>query len=175
MAQVLQGENLILFFRKYADRATSAGARLKFQTEHSIAQEKETEATKTKDGIINSITDGESTVDITSLAYVEDGETVEIWKELRKWFKANELVEIWQVNLADKATDGKYEADYFQGYFTSFEISAPADGAVELSASYAINGSGAQGKESLSEEQINAIRSAQYAYRTLAEGGAEQV
>lgn len=167
MAELIQGKNFLLFFRKLAEAKSKSAAKLKFQTEHSIKMEKETEATKTKDGVINSLSDGENTIDITSLAYVEDKKTKAMWKELREWFKEGAIVEIWQVDLSSKSSEN-YEVDYFQGYFKSFEISAPADGKVEFSASYAINGNGAEGKDTLSEDQQQAVSSAQYEYQKMA-------
>lgn len=172
MAELLSGKNFILFFRKHADQATTDGAKLKFQTEHSFSFEKETEATTTKDGIVNSISDGENTADITSLAYADDTETVEVWKQLRTWFKANELIEVWQVDVDSGTVGGTdFDAEYFQGYITSFEISAPADGNVELSMSYAINGSGVEGTDTLTAEQLATVQAAQYEYETIAATG----
>ncbi|MCB2836005.1 phage major tail protein, TP901-1 family [Streptococcus dysgalactiae subsp. dysgalactiae] len=175
MTELIQGKSFLLFFRKLADAKSKAADKLKFQTEHAIKMEKETEATKTKDGIINSLSDGENTIDIKSFAYTSDEKTTAIWKELRKYFKAGDVVEIWQVDLTSKgSSDQKYEAEYFQGYFTSFEISAPADGQVELSITYAINGNGAEGKDKLTEEQEQAVSDVLYKYKSMALGGAEE-
>ena len=55
MAELIMGENLVLFFREYAKRNSEDGAKLRFQTEHSLSFEKESEGTKTKDGVMNSI------------------------------------------------------------------------------------------------------------------------
>ncbi|MGP6139575.1 phage major tail protein, TP901-1 family [Jeotgalibaca sp. A127] len=170
MSELLSGKNFILFFRKRADHATSDGAKLKFQTEHSMSFGKETEATTTKDGVVNTISDGENTADITSLAYADDTQTVEVWKQLRSWFKANELIEMWQVDISSSEL-GTYDAEYYQGYITSFDISAPADGNVELSMSYAINGNGAEGVDTLTPEQLATVQSAQYEYETIAKTG----
>lgn len=167
MAELIQGKSFLLFFRRLDDAKTKDAAKLRFQTEHSIKMEKETEATKTKDGVINSLSDGENTIDISSLAYKEDTKTTATWKELKEWFKKGDIVEIWQVDLTSENGKG-YDVDYFQGYFTSFEISAPADGKVELSATYAINGNGAEGKDKLTETQQQAVSSAQYEYAKMA-------
>ena len=168
MAELIMGKNLILFFREYALRATQDGAKLRFQTEHSMSFEKETEATSTKDGIINTISDGENTVDITSLAYVDDTETTETWKELRDMFKRNALVEIWEVDITNATADTlAVEPLYIQGYFTSFEISAPADGQVELSYSFAVNGNGVTGEDTLTAEQLTAVQSTLYEYQSI--------
>ncbi|QBX23722.1 tail protein [Streptococcus phage Javan146] len=174
MTELIQGKSFLLFFRKLADAESEAADKLKFQTEHAIKMEKETEATKTKDGIINSLSDGENTIDIKSFAYTIDKGTTAIWKKLRKYFKAGDVVEIWQVDLTSKGSDGqKYEAEYFQGYFTSFEISAPADGQVELSMTYAINGNGVEGEDNLTPEQEQAVSDVLYKYKSMAKGGAE--
>ena len=168
MAELIMGKNLILFFRENALRAAQDGAKLRFQTEHSMSFSKETEATSTKDGIINTISDGENTADITSLAYVDDEETIEVWKQLRDMFKRNALVEIWEVDITN-ATTGTLAVEplYIQGYFTSFEISAPADGQVELSYSFAVNGNGVTGEDTLTAEQLTAVQSTLYEYQTI--------
>ena len=174
MAELIMGKNLILFFREYAKRTTEDGAKLRFQTEHSMSFSKETEATSTKDGIINTISDGENTVDITSLAYIDDEDTIETWKELRDMFKRNALVEIWEVDITNATASAlAVEPLYIQGYFTSFEISAPADGQVELSYSFAINGNGVTSADTLTAEQLTAVQSTLYEYQTIKATGAE--
>lgn len=170
MAELISGKDLVLFFRRRADHATEDGAKLRFQTEHSFSFGKETETIITKDGPINVISDGENTADITSLAYKEETAPIETWKNIRTWFKNNDLVEIWQVDVSSLST-GTYSVEYFQGYVTSFEISAPAEGRVELSMSYAINGNGAEGTDTLTAEQLAAIESTAYEYETIAKTG----
>lgn len=167
VARLLSGKDLILFFRKYADREQSEGAKLKFQTEHSISKEKESEAINTKDGIIQTISSGENSADITSLAYVEDNGTLEVWKELEEWFDDEELVEVWEVDITTATETGEYTARYYQGYFNSFEKSAPSDGQVELSIAYGINGNGITGTDTLTEGQVGAINNALYEYETI--------
>ncbi|WP_438467805.1 phage major tail protein, TP901-1 family [Streptococcus pluranimalium] len=169
MATLINGKDLIVFFRRFADRETQDAGKVRFQTEHTLNTEKETESTITKDGNVNTITDGESSGEFTSLAYREDDkETVNMWRELRKWYKANDLVEVWQVDLGSKDESGKYAVEYYQGYFSNFEISAPADGKVELSYEMAINGNGIEEMDTLTESQLAAVESAQYDYHTLA-------
>lgn len=170
--EVLSGRDVILFFRERALHATEDAAKLRFQTEHSISESKETESTLTKDGIINSISDGENTADITSLAYRDDQATLTTWKKLKDMFKRNALVEMWQVDITGVTAEApEVEATYFQGYFTSFEQSNPADGNVELSYSYAINGNGVEGTDVLTEAQIAAVQSLIYEYETMAATG----
>ena len=170
MAELLSGKDVILFFRKRADHATEDGAKLKFQSEHSVSKSKNNEATVTKDGTVNSISDGENTLDLTSFAYTEDTATVPMWKELEAWYDDNELTEIWEVNIASLKTE-RYDVTYYQGYFTSFEMSYPGEGNVELSMSYAINGKGVKGTDTLTAEQLASIESAAYEYQTIAKTG----
>ena len=171
MTQLIMGKDLILFFREYAKRFEEDGAKLRFQTEHTLSFEKETEATRTKDGVINTISDGENTGEITSLAYREDGGTVEVWRKLRDMYNRNAKVEVWQVDLGSKRQGGQgdeYDVEYYQGYFTSFEISAPSDAQVELNAGFAIDGNGATGVDTLTPEQTQAVEAALYEYTKIA-------
>lgn len=176
MPQAINGKDLLAFFRRFADRATVDARRNRFQTEHTVSAEKETNSTTTKDGPLNSIADGESTAEFTSIAYREDGaDVIALWKQMRKWFRDNELVEFWQVDFGSRRTeDGKevFDVDYYQGKFTSFELSAPADDLVELSFEFAIDGKGVEDHtDTLTAEQLQAIQSGMYDYETLAATG----
>ena len=172
MASVISGKDMLLFFRKRADHATADASKLRFQTEHSISMEKESESTQTKDGIYVTVSDGENSADISSLAYREDDETIEVWKELKGYFQDNEEMEMWQVDINSGLNGTDLDADYYRGFFTAFELSAAADGNVELSYTFAINGNGAEGTDSLTPEQLAEVRNAQYDYETLKATGA---
>lgn len=173
MARITMGDRLLLFFREYNLRETENGSKLRFQTEHSISKEKESDAIWTKDGTQNTIRDGENTISISSLKYEEDDDILSVLDKLEKMFEDNKLVEIWQVNLDSATTpEGTYSAHYFQGYFTSLEITA-ADSAVEVSLEYAINGRGAKGTDLLTPEQIGAINAEQYEYQSIKALGGE--
>lgn len=162
---LINGKNMLLFARLYKDRTEMAATKIRFQTEHSISMGMESDSVVTKDGTMQSITDGDNTIDMSSLAYNDDEETIFGWRYLRdEGFKNRELVEIWQVDL-DSLNEGQYDVDYFQGYFTSFDMSAPADGNVTLDYTYAINGTGARGTDTV---DVEAIRQALYDYQTMA-------
>ncbi|MFI3124857.1 phage major tail protein, TP901-1 family [Streptococcus suis] len=169
--ELIQGKDLIVFFRRVADQKKQDAGKVRFQTEHTINSEKEVETTNTKDGVVNSITDGETSGEFTSLAYRENVDTVNMWKEMRKWYLAKDKVEVWQVDLGSKRQNGGkevYDVDYYQGYLKNFEISAPSDDKVELSYEMAMDGNGVQAVDSLTETQKAAVEAAQYAYHTLA-------
>lgn len=164
MPEKISGQDYLLFFRAWKNRETESGAKLAFQTEHSVDLEKDTDTTQTKDGNINTITDGDNTISFTSLAYRDDEGTQTVWEKLRQYFKDEELVEVWEVDRNGKTTGEKYKADYYQGYFTSFSKSAPSDDNSELDVEFAINGQGVSGEVELSEEQ-QAL--AQYVFHDL--------
>lgn len=174
--EVMDGKDLLTFFRLLKDKKTADASRIRFMTEQTLSMEKETDSQTTVDGIVSSVADGENTIEFSSLAYRDtDAETIEMWKELRNWYLNNETVEVWNVDIKSgkKKNDGaqktEYLVDYFQGKFTSFELKAAADGKVELSYSYTIDGKGHfDKKDSLTPEQEAAVAAANYAYQTLA-------
>ena len=174
--EVMDGKDLLTFFRLLKDKKTADASRIRFMTEQTLSMEKETDSQTTVDGIVSSVADGENTIEFSSLAYRDtDAETIEMWKELRNWYLNNETVEVWNVDIKSgkKKNDGtqktEYLVDYFQGKFTSFELKAAADGKVELSYSYTIDGKGHfDKKDTLTPEQEQAVAAANYAYQTLA-------
>ena len=172
--EVMDGKDLLTFFRLLKNKKTADASRIRFMTEQTLSMEKETDSQTTVDGIVSSVADGENTIEFSALAYRDtDAETIEMWKELRNWYLNNETVEVWNVdiksgkkNVSEKT---EYLVDYFQGKFTSFELKAAADGKVELSYSYTIDGKGHfDKKDSLTPEQEAAVAAANYAYNTLA-------
>ena len=68
---------------------------------------------------------------------------------------ADELIEIWEANLAEPAQSGgnKFKGMYFQGYLTEMEKSSNAEDMVEISLTFGVNGSGAKGDVTVSLEQ----------------------
>ncbi|RHB84881.1 phage major tail protein, TP901-1 family [Streptococcus lutetiensis] len=178
-AEIINGKDYLSFFRRYADRSKKDAAAIRFMTEVSVKLEKETDSTSTVDGKVSSVSDGDNTLDVKSIAYrTEDPEVVEMWKQMREWFLNEEVVEVWNVDIKSGKENSdthktEYLVDYFQGKFTEFEMKSAADGKVELSYSYAIDGRGIWNhKDALSEEQQLAVKAAQYAYHTLAKESA---
>ena len=172
--EVMDGKDLLTFFRLLKDKKTADASRIRFMTEQTLSMEKETDSQTTVDGIVSSVADGENTIEFSSLAYRDtDAETIEMWKELRNWYLNNETVEVWNVDIKSGKKNGsektEYLVDYFQGKFTSFELKASADGKVELSYSYTIDGKGHfDKKDTLTPEQEQAVAAANYAYQKLA-------
>lgn len=169
--KTIHGMDLVLFFRKLAEKETADGARLRFQTEHSISESKETESNPTKDGQVVNVTDGEGSIDFTSYAYIEDGATIAMWETLYEWFQAEEMTEIWEVNTKDITPEGSYKPTYYVGYFTDYEKSAPADGIVELNFTFTLEGSGVKGEDTLTEAQLATLGSKAREYESINNSG----
>ena len=171
--EVMDGKDLLTFFRLLKEKNTADASRIRFMTEQTLSMEKETDSQATVDGIVSSVADGENTIEFSALAYRDtDAHTIAMWKELRKWFLDNETVEVWNVDIKSGKVNGaktEYLVDYFQGKFTSFELKAAADGKVELSYSFTIDGKGLfDQKDTLTTEQQAAVAAANYAYHKLA-------
>lgn len=173
--EVMDGKDLLTFFRLLKNKATTDAARIRFMTEQTLSMEKETDSQATVDGIVSSVADGENTIEFSALAYRDtDAETIEMWKELRNWYLANETVEVWNVDIKSGKENSvshqtEYLVDYFQGKFTSFELKAVADGKVELSYSFTIDGKGHfDTRDTLTPTQQAAVAAANYAYNKLA-------
>ncbi|HEM3710600.1 TPA: phage major tail protein, TP901-1 family [Streptococcus suis] len=173
--EAITGKDFLSFFRALKDSAIVDADRIRFMTEMTHSMEKETDTQTTVDGVVSSIADGENTLEFTALAYRDtDPDTIAVWKQMRKWFLDSETVEVWNVDIKsgkinEVTQKTEYLVDYFRGKFTSFELSSPADGKVELSYSYTIDGNGIfDHKDTLTESQEAAVKAAQYAYQTLA-------
>ena len=65
------------------------------------------------------------------------------------------LVELWEVNLDKPVANqtNKYEGTYYQAYLSEFTASSPADGNVEVSMTFGINGKGADGNVTVTASQ----------------------
>ena len=163
MARLISGKDVLALFREYDKRNTEDGTRIRFQSEVSLSEETSVEGTATTDGIYNTVSDGENTAEFTSLAYTEDTDTIELWKELKNFRRNNTYMEMWIIyNVGDTQT-----AEYMTGYITSFEMSASADGQVELSYSFAIDGNPIEGTETLTDEQLGLVGEGAREYRSV--------
>lgn len=147
-AEAVKGNKIVYLFRILSEAATSDGVTLAFTTENSTSMSKDADSTVTKDGIIR--TPGETEVEITATAILAKGDTM--YGKLKAAMKNDELIEIWEANLAEPAEGGtnKFKGTYYQGYLTSFEKSSSAEDFVEVSTTFAINGAGADGDVTVS-------------------------
>lgn len=149
-AEAVKGNKIVYLFRVKSESATADGVTLAFTTENTTTMSKDADSTVTKDGIIR--TAGETEVEITATAILAKGD--KMYDKFRAAMKNDELIEIWEANLAEPAAGGsnKFKGTYYQGYLTEFEKSSNAEDFVEVSTTFAINGTGADGDVTVSAE-----------------------
>lgn len=150
-AEAVSGKKIVYLYRIKSNEATTDGAVLAFTTENSRTKSKDSDATITKDGSIR--TPGASETEITATSILAKGD--KFIDELEAAMDADELIEIWEANLAEPAESGdnKFKGMYFQGYLTEMEKSSNAEDMVEISLTFGVNGSGAKGDVTVSLEQ----------------------
>jgi TP901-1 family phage major tail protein len=164
-AEAVQGKKIVYLYRIKSKAATAAGTTLAFTTENSRTKSKDADTTATKDGSIR--TPGASEVEITATSILAVGDT--LIGELEEAMDNDELIEIWEANLAEAGDGNKFPGMYFQGYLTELEKASSAEEFVECSLTFAINGTGVKGDVTVSAEQQDR---ANYVFTDTAKTGA---
>lgn len=150
-AEAVAGTKLVYLYRIKNEASTENGTTLAFTTENTRTKSKDADSTATKDGSIR--TPGAAEVEITATSILCKGDTM--ITKLEDAMDNDELIEIWEANLEDPATAGenKFNGMYFQGYLTEVELSSTAEDFVEVSLTFAINGTGVRGQVTVTTEQ----------------------
>jgi len=83
-----------------------------------------------------------------------------IREKMYQAFLDGELIELWDIDKTEPnaVEGGRFPATYFQGYLTEWNESAGAEDSIEISLSMAINGSGARGHATLTDDQASAVQ-----------------
>ena len=150
-AEGVQGKKIVYLYRIKSKAATNDGATLAFTTENGRTKSKDADTTATKDGSIR--TPGVVETEITATSILAKGDT--LLDSLEDAMDNDELIEIWEANLAEPADSGenKFKGMYFQGYLTEIEKTSNAEDMVECSLTFAVNGSGKRGDVTVTVEQ----------------------
>ena len=149
-AEAVQGKKIIYLFRILSKASTENAVAMAFVTENERTKSKDADSTATKDGAIR--TPGATETEITATAILAVGDTLA--DELEAAMDNDELIEIWEVNLEEPAdTDGKFKGTYYQGYLTEYSLTSSAEEHAEYSTTFAIDGTGAKGNVTVSDEQ----------------------
>ena len=135
------GKNLIYMYRLNSESASADGVRIAFATENELSISSDADATATKDGSVRGASVPELELSSTSLMDADDA----MLPKLKSASLNGDLVDVWEVNLDKPKTGNKFEGTYYQAYITEFTASSPADGNVEVSMTFGINGKGADG------------------------------
>ena len=162
-----RGANRILLMRPFAQRTEVGAGRLFFQMDHEKSMSRDAEATVTKDGNINSLSELEVEYSMTTLFAHNDP----VREKMYEAFLDGELIELWDIDKTEPTAVGgnQFPATYFQGYLTEWNESAGAEDSIEISLSMAINGSGARGFATLTDDQAEAVQYV-FADTTVANG-----
>ena len=158
-----QGKDIILLYRLLSKATKEAAWKLAFQTEHSNEKTRDYNTTATKDGTIGSLAAIEYSLSATSIAANGDPHL----DEMDKAFDDGEIIEVWEIDKAEKGSDGKYKAKYLRAYLTSFSYEPNSEDALELSLEFGVFGKPQKGQATLTEEQANVV---QYVFKDTVQG-----
>lgn len=148
--EAVAGRQIVYLYRQFKKAATEDAWVLAFTTDNSRNLSKDAESTATKDGMIR--TPGTADVSISAASLLRKGDPN--IDETEDAMLNDELFEIWEANLAEPGTGAnKFKGKYFQGYMTQLDRSAAAEGFVELSFDFSINGQGKKGEVTVSATQ----------------------
>lgn len=166
-AEAVQGKKIVYLYRILSEASSADGATLAFTTENSRTKSKDSDSTITKDGSIR--TPGAAEVEITATSILAKGDT--LINKLEDAMDSDSIIEIWEANLEEPATEGenKFNGMYFQGYLTEIEKTSNAEDSVEVSLTFGINGSGVRGDVTVSTAQQEM---ANYVFTDTAKTGA---
>lgn len=150
-AEAVKGNKIIYLYRILEEAATADACTLAFATEDELSISKDYDSTVTKDGSV--LTPGEEEVEKSTTTLLAVGDTM--YDKFKAAMKANKVIEIWEANLAEPVKDGanQFKGTYYQGYLTEFTKTSSSEDFVEVSTSFKINGSGADGNVTVSAEQ----------------------
>lgn len=158
MAEAVKGIDKIILMRPYSLRTMEAAGRLAFQTQQEITRTRAADSIKTKDGNIQAPSELTVSMSLTSVM-AQDDPTKD---KLEEAFETNGLVEFWDINKSKPSSEAggvtKYPARYYQGHITDWGETAGAEGNVDISLSIAINGTGAKGEATLTEDQAAVVQ-----------------
>ena len=149
-AGAVQGKNIIYLFRILSEASSADAVAMAFTTENERSKSKDADVTVTKDGSIR--TPGATEIEISATAILAKDD--DLAEKLETAMDNDELIEIWEVNLdAAGSTSGKFKGTYYQGYLTEFTLTSSAEEHAEYECTFAINGNGAKGDVTVTEEQ----------------------
>lgn len=149
--EAVAGAKIIYLYRLLEEQRTEDGKRMAFVTEDSISYSKDADATATKDGSIRTPSPAEVEKNITAIMGLDDPMVA----KLKSAMLNDKLIELWEANLASPVTGktNQYHGTYFQGYVTSYELTANAEDMAEISMTIGVNGSGVDGNVTVDTSQ----------------------
>lgn len=163
---VAKGKNIVLLIRDLSQPTTEADYIL-YQTDFSKTISKEIDETVTKTGTIKATSDSSTEISVTALAQEDDA----VLDTLEDGMHTDKRYGFWEINKAvegDEVGDtGKYKALYYEGEITNYDLTAGAEGPIEVSMDLTIEGHGQRGFATLTEEQEEFV---QYVFKDTVAG-----
>lgn len=144
----IYGKDRILMFRLFKDRAKENATKLALQTKHTWKLEAKSDTTETKDGNINSPATAAATLEIEAISSLDPVNAM-----LEEAVRNSEMLEVWDINLADKKEDNKYGAKYARGYMQSWELPSEVGKLIELKTEMNVDQLPQDGEATMSAEQ----------------------
>lgn len=164
-----KGIDVILLYRLLKKAKSEQAWKMAFQTEHENEISRDSDSTPTKDGNIQTLKPVE--YDFSAKSIIAKGDSRV--DELKKALIEGDLIEIWEIDKAEKGTSdnaGKFKATYYRAYIKSFKATANSEDALELELEFAVNGTGKEGWATLSDEQAEVV---QYVFKDTKEDASE--
>lgn len=127
-----QGTDELVLIRK-AGEATQAD-KVMWATEVERETERDSDNEATMDGSVNTGGAVESNVTVTGYMSSDD----ELTDEIEDATEEATPYEMWVINKKVKNKEGKYKAEYRQGYFNSFTRTNEADGLAEFETEFGV-------------------------------------
>ena len=158
-----QGKDIILLYRVLSKASKEAAWKLAFQTEHSNEKTRDYNTTPTKDGPVGALAEVEYSLSATSIAANGDPHLGEMDDAMDN----GDIIEVWEIDKAEKGSDGKYKAKYLRAYLTSFSYEPNSEDALELSLEFGVFGKPQKGYATLTTEQANVV---QYVFKDTVAG-----
>lgn len=150
-ANAVSGKKIIYLYRVLENAAADDAAAMAFTTENQTSISKDADATVTKDGTVR--TPNAAEIEITATSLFAKGDT--IYDKMKQAMLQDKKMEVWEVNLAEpvESQTNKFKATYYQGYLTEFTKTSNAEDHVEISITFGVEGTGADGSATVTTEQ----------------------
>ncbi|UTH14769.1 phage major tail protein, TP901-1 family [Macrococcus equipercicus] len=149
MNQIADGVSKVLYFRKLGD---TKPATLVLQQEHSKSYKRDREAVVTKAGRIFKKALLEDELSIKALQSTAD----DAYKMLDDSIVDDFALEVWEVDLAKKSADGKFQSEYRQGWLTEWEATSAAEDDPTVEGTFVTYGKRQKGLATVPPEDLQA-------------------
>lgn len=144
----IQGVNVIVYARKLAEAAKTAGQLIPYQTSLSIDPQRDSDKKKTKSGTVTTTSSLE-----TDFKFEFVNNWSKIADQLLDSIFDNEEMEFWAVNRQRKNSEGQYYALYLRGKVTEDSNDNDSDDVSSRETTITVDYGPVRGWVTLSEEQ----------------------